>query len=259
MLSLARRTEARLFPQGWTDALRQLLLFAAAYLGYELVRGMVDGQIAVATWNATKLIWIEHQVGFFVEPSIQAWATTKPWLIGAASWLYLNAHFIVSFSALVWLYRFRNPSFYWVRNMYMVAMALALVGYALYPTMPPRLMSEWGFTDSVANFTGVSDDASPVSGFVNHYAAVPSMHVAFAVMIGWPLARLVRPPILKAFWALYPLLVTFIVVSTGNHYILDAVLGAMTAGVSALVAQRLFARVRPAAWAFSPSRAEAPA
>lgn len=259
MLSLARRTEARLFPQGWPDALRQVLLFAAAYYGYQIVRGMVDGQIAVANWNATKLIWIEHQLGFFVEPSLQAWATSRAWLIGAASWLYINAHLVVSFSALVWLYRFRNPSFYWVRNMYMVAMGIALVGYYVYPTLPPRLMGEWGFTDSVANFTGVTDAELPASGLINHFAAVPSMHVGFAVMIGWPLARLVRPRPLKAFWALYPFLVTFIVIVTGNHYILDAVLGALTAGISALAAQRLFARARPGAWAFQPVSVEAPA
>lgn len=259
MLSLARRTEARLLPQGWADALRQILLFGAAYYGYQVVRGMADGQWAAANLNATNLIWIEHQLGFFIEPSVQAWATSRTWLIAASSWLYVNAHFIVSLTALVWIYRFRNPSFYWVRNMYMVAMGLALVGYALYPTLPPRLMGEWGFTDSVANFTGITDADTPVSGFVNHFAAVPSMHVGFAVMIGWPLARLVRPRPLKVLWALYPFLVTFIVVATGNHFILDAVLGALTAGISALVAQRLFARARPRAWAFEPVRVEAPA
>lgn len=259
MLRLARRVEARLFPRGWTDALRQLLLFAVAYVGYRLVRGTIDGQIAVANWNATKLIWLEHQLGFFVEPSVQAWATSKTWLIGAASWLYVNAHFVVSLSALVWLYRFRNPSFYWVRNMFMVAMAIALVGYYVYPTLPPRLMGEWGFTDSVANFTGVTDSDTPISGFVNHYAAVPSMHVAFAIMLGWSLARLVRRRSLKVLWALYPLLVAFVVVVTGNHFIMDAVLGGLTAGVAALAAQRLFARARPAAWAFEPISVEAPA
>ncbi len=85
------------------------------------------------------------------------------------------------------------------------------------------------------------------------------MHVGFAIMIGWPLARLVRPRPLKVAWALYPLLVTWVVVVTGNHFIVDAVLGALVAGVSALAAQRLFARARPGAWAFRPVQVEAPA
>ena len=85
------------------------------------------------------------------------------------------------------------------------------------------------------------------------------MHVCFALMVGWPLARLVEPRPLKVLWALYPLLVTFVVVATGNHFLTDAILGAITAGLSALAADRLFARVRPAAWAFQPARAEAAA
>jgi hypothetical protein len=259
MLSLVRCTEARLFPRGWGDALRQILLFAAAFLGYQLIRGLIAEQAAAATWNATKLIWLEHRLGFFVEPSVQAWATGRHWLIAGASWMWLNAHLVVSFSALVWLYRFRNPSFYFVRNMVMVAMGIALVGYGAFPTAPPRLMPEWGFTDSVADFAGFSGKNTPVGPFVNLYAAVPSMHVAFALMIGWPLVRLVHPRPLRVFWALYPLLVTFIVIATGNHYILDAVLGVLTAGISALAAQRLFARARPGAWAFRPVSVEAPA
>ncbi len=258
-MTLARRIEARVLPRGWLDAVRQILLFLGAYFGYQLVRGMVDSKVAVATWNATKLIWLEHKLHFFVEPSIQAWASSKTWLIDGLSWAYLNLHFVVTLGALVWLYLRRNDSFYFVRNMFMVAMAIALVGYSLYPTAPPRLMPEWGFTDSVANFTGVSESSTAVSALLNLYAAVPSMHVCFATMIGIPLATLVRPRPLKVVWAVYPLLVTFVVVATGNHFLSDAVLGALTAAVSALTAQRLLARARPSAWAFRPVRAEATA
>jgi Kef-type K+ transport system membrane component KefB len=82
------------------------------------------------------------------------------------------------------------------------------------------------------------------------------MHVCFALMVGWPLARLVRPRALRVAWTLYPLLVTFVVVATGNHFILDAVLGALTAGISASLAHRLLARARPAAWAFTPAHTQ---
>jgi membrane-associated phospholipid phosphatase len=114
-------------------------------------------------------------------------------------------------------------------------------------------MPEWGFTDAISNFvTGgiASIDDGPTKAFMNFYAAVPSMHVCFAVMIGGSMFRLVswRPG--KIAWALYPLLVTFVVVATANHYLTDVFLGALTAGVSALLAQRLLARARPDAWAF---------
>jgi hypothetical protein len=253
MLRITRAIEERLLPRGWRDALRQVLLLALAYYAYQLVRGMVDAKVGVATLNATNLMILEQKLHFFVEPSIQAWATSKAWIIDIASWMYINTHFVVTLGAIVWLYLRRNESFYFVRNTFMIAMGLALVGYYLFPTAPPRLMPAWGFTDSVADFTGVPETSQPVNAFFNLYAAVPSMHVAFALIVGWPVARLVRPRVLKLAWSLYPLLVTFVVVATGNHFLMDAVLGALTAGVSALAAQRLLARARPEAWAFHPA------
>ena len=135
--------------------------------------------------------------------------------------------------------------------MFLVAFGIALVGYSLFPTAPPRFLPEWGFIDSVAQFTGVPQDSVAVDALFNPYAAVPSMHVGFALMIGWPLARLVRHRALKVFWATYPLIVTFVIVATANHFLADAFLGAVTAGLGALAA-RWLARVRPAAWSFGP-------
>jgi membrane-associated phospholipid phosphatase len=259
MLRALRNIEQRVLPHGWMDLARQLLLFAAAYYAYQIVRGTVDGKVATAAWNATKIINLEHTLHIFAEPSVQAWASSQSWLIDSANWMYINSHFVVTVGALAYIYLRRNESFYFVRNMFLIAMGIALVGYTLYPTAPPRLMPEWGFTDSVAAFTGVRVENEPVSALLNLYAAVPSMHVCFALMVGWPLARLVKPRPLKVVWFLYPFLVTFVVVVTGNHYFLDAVLGAMTAGVSALLSQQLLARWRPEAWSFGRRKAEAAA
>jgi membrane-associated phospholipid phosphatase len=134
----------------------------------------------------------------------------------------------------------------------MIAMAIALVGYTVFPTAPPRFMPEWGFIDSVSDLTGVrvSHASGAMSALFNPYAAVPSMHVAFALMIGWPLARLARHPLPRALWLLYPFLMAFVIVVTANHFIVDALLGALTAGASAYGASWL-ARARPGAWRFS--------
>ena len=136
--------------------------------------------------------------------------------------------------------------------MFMIAMAIALVGYTAFPTAPPRFMPEWGFVDSVSDFTGVHVDghSTSINAVTNLYAAVPSMHVAFALMIGWTLARLVRSGVARVLWTLYPFLMTFVIVVTANHFLVDAVLGALTAGASAYGATWL-ARVRPGAWRFS--------
>src|SRR6185295_10763865 len=113
-----------------------------------------------------------------------------------------------------------NSSYYFVRNMFIVSWVIALAGYALFPTAPPRFFPEWGFVDSVADFTGVQPDSATANALFNPYAAIPSMHVAFALMIGLPLASLAKHRGTRVFWRVYPLLVTFVIVVTGNHFVL---------------------------------------
>jgi membrane-associated phospholipid phosphatase len=236
-----RTIEARVLPRGWMDALRQLLLGVGAYMPFG---------------DATKIINLERTLHVFIEPSIQAWTLNKHWLMDFADWTYLNAHYFVTIAALVFIYLRRNDSFYFVRNMFMIAMGIALIGYAVYPTAPPRLLPEWGFTDTIRQLPGVTFEKSgPTSALLNFYAAVPSMHVCFAIMAGWPMARLVRRRPIKLAWRLYPLLISFVVVATGNHYLTDVFLGAVTAGASWLLADRLLARARPDAWRFGQATA----
>ena len=252
MLARARVLQARLLPRGWMDALRQVLLFAGAFLAYRIVRGLVEGEANAAFAHARDLISLERGLHVFVEPSIQAWASGSHALIVGASWVYVNAQTTVTIVALLYIYLRHNRSFYFVRNMFMIAMAIALVGYTVFPTAPPRFFPEWGFIDTVSDFTGmhVSAKSSSMTAMVNMYAAVPSMHVAFALMTGWTLARLVKPRVVRVLWILYPFLMAFVIVVTANHFIFDALLGALTAGVSAYGALWL-ARARPNAWRFS--------
>jgi hypothetical protein len=252
MVARARLLQARVLPHGWLDALRQISLFAAAYLAYRLVRGLVEGDANAAFAHASDLISLERTLHLFVEPSIQAWASGSHLVIILASWLYVNAQTSVTVAALLYLYLCHNRNFYFVRNMFMIAMAIALVAYTVFPTAPPRFMPEWGFIDSVSDSTGVhvSHASASMNALFNPYAAVPSMHVAFALMIGWPLARLARRRVVRVLWLLYPFLMTFVIVVTANHFIFDALLGALTAGASAYGASWL-ARARPGVWRFS--------
>jgi PAP2 superfamily len=252
MVARVRLLQARVLPHGWLDALRQVSLFAAAYLAYRLVRGLVEGDANAAFAHARDLISLERTLHVFVEPSVQAWASGSHMVMVLASWLYVNAQTTVTFGALLYLYLLHNRNFYFVRNMFMIAMAIALVAYAVFPTAPPRFMPEWGFIDSVSDLTGVrvSHASATASTLFNPYAAVPSMHVAFALMIGAPLARLAERRVVSVLWMLYPVLMTFVIVVTANHFIVDALLGALTAGASAYGASWL-ARTRPAIWRFS--------
>jgi len=252
MPARVRVLQARVLPRGWLDALRQVSLFVGAFLAYRLVRGLVEGEANQAFAHARDLISLERGLHVFVEPSIQTWASGSHAVIVACSWVYLNAQTTVTFGALLYVYLRHNRSFYFVRNMFLIAMAIALVGYAVFPTAPPRFFPEWGFIDTVSDLTGmhVNHSSGSMSAMVNMYAAVPSMHVAFALMTGWTLARLVKPRVVRVLWILYPFLMTFVIVVTANHFIFDALLGALTAGLSAYGA-RWLARTRPHAWRFS--------
>jgi PAP2 superfamily len=250
------RLSGRWLPNGWLDAIRQLALFAGAYYLYRIVRGLVDGQAGLAFENARTLVDFERSVGLFFEPGLQAWARGQEWILVWANWMYVNSHFVVTTTFLIWLYIARNYAFYYVRNMFLVAMGLALAGYLVYPTAPPRFLPEWGFTDTVAAFVGEGASSS-ASVLYNPFAAVPSMHVAFALMIAVPAIFLVRNRVLKVFWGIYPALVTFVVMATANHFWMDAALGAVVAAASASAASDAFARARPDAWAWRTAKVSA--
>lgn len=235
-------------PRGYSDALRQLGLFAVATLLYETVRGLAEGRSSLAFANAERLIEIQRATGTFFEPAMQEFFIASSAVVSFANFLYINTHFALTAGFLVWLYLRRNESFYFIRNMFMVAMAMALVGYALMPTAPPRLLPEYGFVDTINVYASVNHDSALARAFVNPYAAVPSMHCAFALMIGIPGALLARARWAKLAWALYPILIFWVVIVTGNHFWLDGAAGAFVAGSSALIAARALAPLRPNHW-----------
>src|SRR5882757_8922050 len=247
-MSRAWNTVGAKLPKGWGDVWRQIGILVGVDVAYELVRGIADSQRADAITHGAQVIQFEQSTHTFFEPSLQAFFLPAHWMIDVANQLYLNAQFSIALGFLVWLYLFRNESYYFVRNMFVVSMGLALIGYTLYPTAPPRMFPEYGFVDTITDFSGVNHDSALAKIFINPYAAVPSMHCAFALMIGGSGFLVCRRWWAKALWAFWPILIVWVVIVTGNHYWL----GWMVAVAAAVVASRLLARVRPEVWAFRP-------
>jgi PAP2 superfamily len=246
----------RMLPRGWGDLLKQFALFLVAYEGYMVVRGLADGKEALALANGERVIDLERSLGSLFEPGLQQALLDQAWLIDVANYMYLNTQFVITVGFLVWLYLARNEHFYFVRNMFLVAMGLALVGYAAFPTAPPRFFPEAGFTDTIATVANVDQDGGAIGVLVNPYAAVPSMHIAFALMISVPGRVLSRNAAARLFWSAYPLLVFFVIVVTANHYWFDAAAGAAVACLAALTADRVLGRIRPESWAWRPAERE---
>ena len=236
-------------PKGWGDLGRQIAILVGVDLVYEVVRGVADSQRADAIAHGQWVIDLERSTHTFFEPSLQAFFLPAGWVIDVANQIYLNAQFSIALGFLVWLYLFRNESYYFVRNMFVVSMGLAALGYTIYPTAPPRMFPDYGFVDTINDFSNVNHDSGLAKILINPYAAVPSMHCAFAMMIGGTGFMVCRSVVAKTFWGTWPFLVAWVVIVTANHYWVDAVLGWGVALTSALVALRL-ARARPEVWSF---------
>jgi len=219
---------------------------------YTLIRnhGVASGSGAQAFRHARQVIGAQQFLGIAHEESIQDFFIGWKPFISFWNVFYGTAHFVVTIGALVYLFR-RAPERYplW-RNTLALTTALALLGFALYPLMPPRLLPEgYGFVDTLRVVGGLwSFESGAVAKVSNPYAAMPSLHMAWA---GW--CALVLQPAFRRPWVrwamiVYPLLTLFAVVVTANHYFLDAVGGAVVL-VSGFLLARTFTRwtnARPA-------------
>lgn len=235
-------------PRGWGDAGRQLGILVGVDLIYELGRGVADGSKAGAMQHGADLISFERSTHTLFEPSLQRFFLPAHWTIEIANFLYINAQFSVALVFLIWLYLFRNESYYFVRNMFVVAMCLALVGYIGFPAAPPRLFPQDGFVDTVTKYSSINSDSAIAKVFINPYAAVPSMHCAFALMIGGSGFMVCKRWWAKAWWAFWPILIAWVVIVTANHYWVDWALGWLVAVAAFAIAKGALARWKPEVW-----------
>lgn len=219
--------------------LGEILLFAAALLVYQGSRALVIGDPATAFRNAHDVMGLERAAGVFVEPSVQRALMDHETLVSLLNQFYMSAHWIVTPLFFVWLYRRRRPAYAYVRNGFLVANAVALTVFMLFPVAPPRLAgAREGFVDTLDAVSGVDLHGGMLSGWFNPHAAVPSMHFGYAFLIGVVGVALVRNPLARLGLAAYPALVLLTIVGTGNHYVLDAAAGGavMLLGLAAAAA-----------------------
>src|SRR5262249_27188145 len=180
---------------------------------------------------------LERSRHVFVEATVQRAAAALPGLIGTFGLLYLTMHLAVTGGLLFWLHRRRPAAFPFVRTTVLIASGLALIGYVAFPTAPPRLAG-LGIADTISG-DHVDLNHGLLSSLYNPFAAVPSMHVSYAVIVGASLVRYGSRPVLRAAGALYPALVVLVIVATGNHFFFDAAAGVIVAAVAAGAARLL--------------------
>ena len=215
-------------------------MLVALYGAYELTRGAADGSWTTAQRHADRIIDFERNLGMFWEWDVQRWAVALPGVPTLLGVMYVVLHVVGTIGALVWMHRHHREHFALFRTVVVAASALALVLYVLYPTAPPRLAGH-GFTDTVTLHTGVNLNSALLGRLYNPIAAVPSLHFGYALIVGVALATLSRRRTVRALGVLYPGVMLFVIVATGNHFWFDAAAGAIVVGLAWCVAQPLHA------------------
>lgn len=229
---------------------REVLYIVAFYVVYTVIRdlqgsasgtGITSRATILAFQHARRVIRIEHDLHIFREQAIQHVFIHAKLFLQFWDTYYGTAHFVVTAAALIWLFR-RDPARYplW-RNTLALTTGLALIGFATFPLMPPRLLpSNFGFVDTLERFGGSwSFDSGAMQKVSNQYAAMPSLHFGWSIWCTCVIYPACRRWWSKALIVGYPALTVFAIVVTANHYLLDAAGGAVVFSVAFLIARQL--------------------
>lgn len=201
----------------------QLALFGLAYLFYSAARWLTVGDLGTARAHAEWIVHLEDHLGIADEARVQD-ALRGTWAIWVLDHAYLAAQLVVVPGALVFLYRRSRPLYERLRNTILATWLISIPVYAAFPVAPPRLAGI-GLVDTISAQTGFAMDSRLTTSFYNRLAAVPSLHVGFAVAVGIAVAAAVRHPVAKAVALLWGPTIGLAVVATGNHFVFDIVAG----------------------------------
>ncbi|MFG2653778.1 phosphatase PAP2 family protein [Streptomyces sp. NPDC048425] len=226
----------------WTE----LPLIVLVYAAYSAGRLMVRGDEARAVEHGLAILRAEKALHLNLEHPLNRLFTAEAWIGVPADFWYASLHYLVTPGILIWLFRSRAVHFRAARTWLMASTLIGLIGFTLVPTCPPRLLSPGhGFVDTMAQYSswgwwgGEASAPRGLGGMTNQYAAMPSLHVGWAMWCGVMLWRHGRTPLVRAAGVAYPLITTFVVMGTANHYFFDALAGVAVMGLGFLVSRRV--------------------
>ena len=220
--------------RSWAAVPRELFVVLLGVVIYFGVRGRTEGNVDRAVQNARWVVDVERELGINVEAHVQAWGRGSDAFVSVVNWIYIWGHWPVIAVTLLWLV-VRHPATYVVtRNAMLLSGAFGMVVFALFPLAPPRLM-DLGLLDTVTEYSSSYRVLQP-PGFVNQYAAMPSLHMGWDLLIG--MAIIGSAGALWRLGGMLPLLMGWAVIATANHYVVDLVAGVLLVLVCHAVASR---------------------
>lgn len=211
--------------RGWIA--RETVLLISAVFAYFAVRAITEGSEEQAFRNAERVVNLEKSLGFFWEPTWQAAIASSHMLVTLANWTYIYGHWPVITVVAVWLAVSRPGTYRLMRNAFLVSGAIGLIIFVAFPTAPPRL-TDLDLVDTVTLYSHSYRVLQPPS-IVNQYAAVPSLHFGWNLLIGLAVIRVATNWPARIFGLLMPPIMFAAIVLTGNHYIFDGIAGAAVA------------------------------
>jgi hypothetical protein len=235
LVGVVRRFARVMTPHGWRDLAFQVGIFVALGALYALSGPWGRAHAEDAIYNAGTVFDFESANGLDWEPGLQAWVLDgHPLLRALGDHTYFLCQFSISNALLLWIYARRSASFPLVRDALVGANIVAFVVSIAYPVAPPRLVPDVGMVDTMG-----ANDVNMQSGLVqalnNPYAAMPSLHASYAVVLGIAGVMLTRRWWARALWAIYPFVVFYSIIATANHFVLDAAVGVLALAVTPLV------------------------
>jgi len=223
----------------WLDIPFEIGILVGVYLIYGFCKsglGLAE-KSALAYKHALDIVHLEKTLGIFVEPHVQSFFLETSFRIDLANSMYTFGYYPPLFLFAIWAYWRHRDKYRTMRTVFLISSTLAFICFALYPTAPPRFFDgsnpgaeNLGFVDSLVVYWGVGGPSS--QRFYNPYAAMPSCHLAWALMIGVGLWWMTKSRWGRAIGVMLPTIMLVGIVATANHFILDAVGGAALLGIS---------------------------
>jgi hypothetical protein len=224
-VAVARPNRLAAFAERNWRHLAELLFIVPAYTAYQFVRGAVHGQAGTAYDNASRLIHLEKQMGIFHEAFLQQLILPKSWIVDFFNYLYIWGHLPVIIAVALWLYIRHRENYAMLRNAFLISGLIALIGFSTVPLAPPRYMPEFGFTDTIVHAQSYYAFQNPK--IVNQYAAMPSLHFGWDLLVAISIGLNTRVRAVRWAAVCMPVVMLGGIVLTANHYFLDAAAGAL--------------------------------
>ncbi len=220
-------------PRWW----QEVAILGFGYWLYSEVRNLVPEQESIAQRHARSVQHLQDALHLNFEKSLNRFVADHEPLAQVMNYHYATLHFLITVGVMIWLYRIHPRIYRGARTVLFATSLVALAGFYLYPLAPPRLLpARFGYVDTITVFHTWGSLADPeVAQHSNQFAAMPSLHIGWALWCAAAVVFCARTPWVRVLAAIYPVTTLLVIVGTANHFIIDAVFGALVFMVGLLV------------------------